>query len=107
MVEVIGQEEVGYGDVLGLPVLEFIVEGDYLRVHFYELGKSMESIEFQLEEVEERVKVFGFIGEFDDLGLGGKLHFLAFEIPVVLVAVLRLSLLHSMNKIIIEVANIT
>ena len=101
MVEVVGQEEVGYGGVLGLPVLEFIVEGDYLGVHFCELGKGMESIEFQLEEVEERVEVFGFIGQFDDLGFGGKLHFLAFEIPVVLVAKLRLSLLHSMNKIII------
>jgi len=104
---VVGEEDIGDLGVFGLPLLEFFVEGYYFCVQFCEFGEGMESIELQLEEVEEGVQVFRFFGEFDYIWLGRELHFLLFEVPVVLVGVLGFSLLHSMNKIINQRASIT
>lgn len=78
LVEVVSEEDVLDFFVVLLPIFELLVEGDDLMLELRELGQRMESIDFELEKIEEGVEVFGLLRQGYHVGLWLKLHLLLF-----------------------------
>jgi hypothetical protein len=70
-----------------------------------ELRQVAKAIEFQLEKVEKRVHMFGLVSEGDHVRFAAVLHFLEFEVVIVLPVGLILVVNHAIRIKLLVCAN--
>jgi hypothetical protein len=83
----VGRKQIFNLDIIALPILQLLIKRHDLLRKLIEFRETVETVELQLKDIEERVEIFGSLGKGHHIWLGGKPHFVGFEVSVVLILV--------------------
>lgn len=107
-VEVITEINVFDFLVLHLPSLQLIIECHYFVLQQGELRQGVESIGFEFENVEQKIKLFGLLSEFQYFWLDCVLHLLSLPVSVISTAMILGLLVHRIRiKLLVTKGNPT